>query len=94
MGNINNHVDMTIDGFASVGFLLDGWKYCVNPIKDLNLLNEVDQLVCLDAVRDMKCEKGLYHISKELADALNMKKGQRGQLVWVPILDAEGKEIK
>ena len=65
------HADMTIHGKATVEILLD-----------LASLNPNEELVYVDCVRDMKFRSGICFISKELADALDMKQGQRGQLNW------------
>jgi len=79
---MSEHADMTIGGAATVGKLIKDVGYNTHP--GLDSLGTHEELVCLDCTRDLKFKSGICFISKELADALGMERGQRGQLVWIP----------
>ena len=70
------HADGTVGCQRTVQQLLNGDSDA--------FISEKDELVELDCTRDMKFRCGLCWVSKELSDALGMKDGQRGQLVWYP----------
>ncbi len=76
------HADMTVHGTATLRKLMTEVGATTPP--DLAALADSDEFVYVDCVRDMKFRSGICFISKELAIALGMKKGQRGQLVWIP----------
>jgi len=86
------HADGTVHGSSTVKFLKT--HVGANTHKNLASLSDYNELVYVDFVRDMKFSSGICFISKELADALEMKKDERGQLVWIPILDSKGKVVK
>ena len=75
------HVDMTVHGSSTVKFLRT--HVGANTHKNLASLSDYDRLTHIDCVEDFKCKSGIYFISEELAQALGMKLGQRGQLIWV-----------
>jgi len=74
-------VDFTVHESATVEKLMDTPGL---DSDDLWFLWKQDELVYLDCVQETNTKSGLGFISKEFAEMLGMKKGQRGQLQWLP----------
>ncbi|MDP2952179.1 MAG: hypothetical protein Q8O76_02535 [Chloroflexota bacterium] len=72
------HADGTVGVWRTVQQLLDGDSDA--------FVSKEDELVELDCTRDLKFRYGVCRLSKELADALGMREGARGQLTWVEVL--------
>ena len=79
------HVDIDVHGSSTVKFLMT--HVGANTHKNLANLSDNERLTFIDAVGDLKCGSGIYFISEELAEVLKMKKGQYGQLHWIPIIE-------
>ncbi len=89
---ISCHADGTVHGTSTVKFLMS--QVGANTHRNLAALYDDSRLTYIDFVRDMKFSSGICFISEELANALEMKKDQDGQLVWIPFKTKKQKEIK